>query len=428
MFTVNFYGCIKNSIFGAFIILVILLLKKSLFKRFSNKFNYFIWIPLLVCIMFPIKVNIAENSIPKSISNLKSFDLNLPATKIHNEYNFLSNFSYYKDTLLYIHLGISMIIFLYYILKFIYDRKELNIYSYKVKNEHINKIYNNVAEELNIKKRLPLRVSDCISTPINVGVIHSNIIIPNINYSDKELELIFRHDFIHGKRHDFFTKTFTQLVVSFNWFNPLFYIMKKDIFNFCELSCDEAVIKLSNKQDIKVYGNMLIKTSGNMYKRDVSLLSTLTNSSLIKTRIYSIADENKKSSGNISLFVFSLLFFIIFLTINIKFYSIPNIVDSSYFNISENNYTDEDANINGNDNLALNTESDEVLNYKYEDYVFNFIGVSLQNKDIDSLKSFLNDNNINYDTSNDYLIVNNEYILLKLNLSNLDNYILYQKK
>lgn len=64
MFTVNFYGCIKNSIFGAFIILVILLLKKSLFKRFSNKFNYFIWIPLLVCIMFPIKVNIAENSIP----------------------------------------------------------------------------------------------------------------------------------------------------------------------------------------------------------------------------------------------------------------------------------------------------------------------------------------------------------------------------
>ena len=90
--------------------------------------------------------------------------------------------------------------------------------------------------------------------------------------------------------------------------------------------------------------------------------------------------------------------------------------------------SDEDTNINGNDNLALNTESDEVLNYKYEDYVFNFIGVSLQNKDIDSLKSFLNDNNINYDTSNDYLIVNNEYILLKLNLSNLDNYILYQKK
>lgn len=63
-----------------------------------------------------------------------------------------------------------------------------------------------------------------------------------------------------------------------------------------------------------------------------------------------------------------------------------------------------------------------------KDYVFNFIGVSLQNKDIDSLKSFLIDNNINYDTSNDYLIVNNEYILLKLNLSNLDNYILYQKK
>lgn len=415
MFTVNFYCCIKNSILGAFIILVILILKKSLFKRFSNKFNYFIWIPLLVCIIFPIKVNISETYIPKSIPNLKlkSFDLNLPVTNFHKEYNFFNSFSYYKNTLFYIHIGISMIIFLYYIFKFIYDRKELNIYSYKVKDEHINKIYNNIADELNIKKRLPLRVSDCISTPINVGVIHSNIIIPNINYSDKELELIFRHEFIHGKRHDFFTKTFTQLVVSFNWFNPLFYIMKKDILNFCELSCDEAVIKLSNKQDIKIYGNMLIKTSGNMYKRDASLLSTLTNSSLIKTRIYSIVDEKEKLNGNIFLFMFSSLFFLIFLTINIKFYSMPNIINSFYFNISEN------SNINEN----LNSSS-----YKYEDYVFNSIGEFLKNKDIDSLKVFFNDNNINYDISDDYLIINNEYILLKLNLSNLDNYILYQKK
>ncbi len=422
MLTINFYCCIKNSILGTFIILMILLLKKSLFKKFSNRFNYFIWIPLLVCIMFPIKINISETYITKSIPNLKSFDLNLPVTNFHKEYNFFNSFSYYKNILLYIYIGTSILIFLYYIFKFVYDRKELNIYSYKVKNEHINKIYNKVADELNIKKRLPLRVSDCISTPINVGVIYSNIIIPNINYSDKELELIFRHEFIHGKRHDFFTKTFTQLVVSFNWFNPLFYVMKKDILNFCELSCDEAVMKLSSEKDMKTYGHMLIKTSGNMYKRDDSLLSTLSNSSLIKTRIYSIADENEKLSGNIFLFIFSILIFNIFLIININFYSIPNIVNSSYLNIHENSY------VNKNDNI--NTEDGEILNssYKYEDYVFSYICDLLQNKDINSLKDFFNENNISYTIENNSLIVNNEYILLKLNLSNLNNYILYQKK
>ena len=152
MLTINFYCCIKNSILGTFIILMILLLKKSLFKKFSNRFNYFIWIPLLVCIMFPIKINISETYITKSIPNLKSFDLNLPVTNFHKEYNFFNSFSYYKNILLYIYIGTSILIFLYYIFKFVYDRKELNIYSYKVKNEHINKIYNKVADELNIKK------------------------------------------------------------------------------------------------------------------------------------------------------------------------------------------------------------------------------------------------------------------------------------
>ena len=73
MLTFDLYNFISNSILGGFIILIILFLKKSLFKRFSNKFNYFVWIPLLMCIIFPIKISISEASIEKSPKYLKAF-------------------------------------------------------------------------------------------------------------------------------------------------------------------------------------------------------------------------------------------------------------------------------------------------------------------------------------------------------------------
>ena len=405
MLTFDLYNFINNSILGGFIILIILLLKKSLFKRFSNKFNYFVWIPLLMCIIFPIKINISEASIEKSPKYLKSFYFNLPTNSFNEKYNF-----FFNDALLYIYLGISIFYFSHYILKFVHDRREISLYSFEIKNNHINEIYNKVADELNIKKRLPLRVSDCISTPINIGVIFSNIVIPNISYSDEELELIFKHEFIHGKRHDFFIKTFTQLVVSFNWFNPLFYIMKKDVLAFCELSCDETVMKLSSKKDIKTYGYMLIKTSGDMYERDDSLFSTLNNSSSVKNRIYSLTDTNKKIEGSIFLTLLSILFIIVFLNINIKIYSIPNIINSSYFNICENS-------------LHANSRTDNT----YADYLFCTISEFLQNNDIDGLKIFLQKNNINYTVKNGKLTVDTKDISINLNLSSPNEYILFQK-
>ena len=105
MLTFDLYNFISNSILGGFIILIILLLKKSLFKRFSNKFNYFVWIPLLMCIIFPIKISISEASIEKSPKYLKAFYFNLPANSFNEKYNF-----FFNDALLYIYLGISILL------------------------------------------------------------------------------------------------------------------------------------------------------------------------------------------------------------------------------------------------------------------------------------------------------------------------------
>ena len=185
--------------------------------------------------------------------------------------------------------------------------------------------------------------------------------------------------------------------------------MKKDILAFCELSCDETVMKLSSKKDIKTYGYMLIKTSGDMYERDDSLFSTLNSSSYIKNRIYSLTDTNKKIEGSIFLTILSILFIVIFININIKIYSIPNIINSSYFNICENS-------------LYANSRADNT----YADYLFCTISELLQNNDIDGLKIFLQKNNINYTVKNGKLTVDTKDISIKLNLSS-NEYILFQK-
>ena len=186
--------------------------------------------------------------------------------------------------------------------------------------------------------------------------------------------------------------------------------MKKDVLAFCELSCDETVMKLSSKKDIKTYGYMLIKTSGDMYERDDSLFSTLSSSSSVKNRIYYITNNTKKIEGSIFLTILSILFIVIFLNINIKIYSIPNIINSSYFNICENS-------------LYANNKTDNT----YADYLFCTISEFLRNNDINGLKIFLQKNNINYTIKNSKLTVDTKDILITLNLSSPNEYILFQK-
>ena len=55
-----------------------------------------------------------------------------------------------------------------------------------------------------------------------------------------------------------FYKWLVQFTICLHWFNPLVYLMGREVNNACEFSCDEAVIKNLDNDGIKAYGNTLL--------------------------------------------------------------------------------------------------------------------------------------------------------------------------
>lgn len=64
------------------------------------------------------------------------------------------------------------------------------------------------------------------------------------------------------ERFDMFYKWLVQLSVCVHWFNPLVYLMSREVGRTCELSCDETVIRLLDPKGRRAYGDTLLNAMG----------------------------------------------------------------------------------------------------------------------------------------------------------------------
>ncbi len=111
------------------------------------------------------------------------------------------------------------------------------------------------------------------ATPMLIGLIRPYILLPDQNYSSKQLDNILRHELTHQLRRDIAIKWFLVLVASLHWFNPFMILIKREMSRACELSCDEQVIAGLNTDDRQAYGETLISVASER-KYPVGILST----------------------------------------------------------------------------------------------------------------------------------------------------------
>ena len=112
---------------------------------------------------------------------------------------------------------------------------------------------------ISIKGKKPtLYMSEDVRTPMMFGLFSPRIILPVRTFSDEELRNILMHELMHFRRRDTLYKWFSVLVLSTQWFNPLSYIIRKEINRSCELSCDEKLLSSMNREEKESYGNTLL--------------------------------------------------------------------------------------------------------------------------------------------------------------------------
>lgn len=72
-----------------------------------------------------------------------------------------------------------------------------------------------------------MKISHAAGTPMLMGLLKAQIVLPRSDYSAEELRLILRHELFHFKRKDIFYQLITLIFVSLHWFNPAVHIMAK---------------------------------------------------------------------------------------------------------------------------------------------------------------------------------------------------------
>ncbi len=107
-------------------------------------------------------------------------------------------------------------------------------------------------------KKPRLRRCAACDTPLMFGVFRPLITLPERVYSEELLTNILRHELLHYRRRDPLYKWLAVAVLSTQWFNPLSYVIRRELNRACELSCDEMLLRDMDRADKQSYGNTLL--------------------------------------------------------------------------------------------------------------------------------------------------------------------------
>ncbi len=111
-----------------------------------------------------------------------------------------------------------------------------------------------------LRRKITIRCSDEIGSPLSYGVIHPVILFPyRVDYEAEDLVLILEHEYVHVRRMDILLKELLCLLVSVFWFNPFSWLMLFCCNRDMELSCDEQVVETIGWSHRKTYAAMLIR-------------------------------------------------------------------------------------------------------------------------------------------------------------------------
>lgn len=111
-----------------------------------------------------------------------------------------------------------------------------------------------------LRRRISVRQSDRVSTPLTYGIFRPVILMPKqTDWGNVEqLQYIFAHEYVHIRRLDVFRKLTATFVLCIHWFNPLVWAMYIFFNRDMELVCDESVVKQFGEKARAGYSLMLI--------------------------------------------------------------------------------------------------------------------------------------------------------------------------
>lgn len=293
-----FKNFLEISVAMSFVIIFVFIISKMFNNKYKMKWRYFVWLFIAIRLLIPINIKVdkpvidivppdtnVEITVPmfgRNIENMKdnfntvnendvNDNANENTSEINQDLNEVSNGNTNEiawvnskqikliNFIQIVWIAGMIISFLFYLVNFI-------IFKIKIK-EHLekldSKLFEQVKDELKIKRNVNLCKCSLINSPVFVGFVSPIILMPYTNYADEELKLIYKHELTHFKRMDVWYKLILVIASVVHWFNPLVYLMRRYASKDIEYTCDDIVTKDLSLEQRKEYSRVILKTMEN---------------------------------------------------------------------------------------------------------------------------------------------------------------------
>jgi beta-lactamase regulating signal transducer with metallopeptidase domain len=318
-----FLGILSASLRMSIIILIFLLGKNFFTSRYTAKSKYYLWFLVIIGLLMPINLSDSQLIISfpiehrvintENINNdIQSENLNgnvtiakVPDSLSKNEKS--NKISGLEVTAVIWIIGVIIYLSIN-IMKHLIFINSIKRWFYKNNDELLIEYLEKTKAELNIKADIQLKGCKIIQTPMLIGFLHPQILMPVNSFSEDELNFIFKHELTHFKRKDLLYKLIILIANGVHWFNPIIYLMNKEIAYECEVSCDEAIMKSEPINKRKLYGEMILNTMlENAEKKSALSTSFFGGKKEMKKRLKNIIDTKIKKKSRIVFFVLILI-------------------------------------------------------------------------------------------------------------------------
>lgn len=237
-----------------------------------------------------------------------------------------------SDLLLWLWISVAVILLIRYFYKRVQVRRILE--QYVIKDTDTKEYYESFLNDTKIRS-IKIAVIPGEKQAAIFGVIRPIMILPDAVLEEKTVAYMIQHEIKHYANYDLWLKFLVDLLVVIHWWNPIVYMMRKELSLAFELSNDYMVTKDMSELGKIEYAETLVQAAKLMSNQQAYDLN-LTGGECLETRIKLLL--KKKTTGGMRsclLAAANLLFVFLIMIISLVFVPEVSYKESMPYNSEE---------------------------------------------------------------------------------------------
>jgi uncharacterized protein (TIGR03435 family) len=132
--------------------------------------------------------------------------------------------------------------------------------------------------------------NDAIGAPVTWGILRPIILVPAgfEELPSESREAVIRHELAHIQTQDFLMRGLAEIARALIWFQPLMWIVRRQLREEQELACDNCVLEAGGKPS--AYAKLLLDWDARRGMHSIAV--GIAHHSCLKRRLYALLDPN----------------------------------------------------------------------------------------------------------------------------------------